>query len=94
MCPGIVGTTLWKAGERRHDTFGGAQPSSEQVGAVMQHLGMPMEAVTAATLRGLKDGEFIIVTHPHAVEFAHMAVVISGEVLGQDAEIALDTLYL
>ena len=70
LCPGIVGTTLWKASERRHDRYGGAEVGSEQAGAAMQHIGMPVEEVAAATLKGLAEEIFFIVTHPHAVEFA------------------------
>jgi len=69
LCPGIVGTTLWKASERRQDRYGGAEAGSEQAGAAMQHIGMPVEDVTEATIRGLEEENFFIVTHPHAVEF-------------------------
>lgn len=69
LCPGIVGTTLWKASERRQDRYGGAEAGSERAGAAMQHIGMPVEDVAEATIRGLEEGSFLIVTHPHAVEF-------------------------
>ena len=69
LCPGIVGTTLWKASERRQDRYGGAEAGSEQSGAAMQHIGMPVEDVAEATIRGLEEETFFIVTHPHAVEF-------------------------
>lgn len=69
LCPGIVGTTLWKASERRQDRYGGAEAGSEQAGAAMQHIGMPVEGVAEATIRGLEEENFFIVTHPHAVEF-------------------------
>ena len=69
LCPGIVGTTLWKASERRQDRYGGAEAGSEQAGAAMQHIGMPVEDVAEATIRGLEAENFFIVTHPHAVEF-------------------------
>lgn len=69
LCPGIVGTTLWKASERRQDRYGGAEAGSEQAGAAMQHIGMPVEDVAEATIRGLEEENFFIVTHPHAVEF-------------------------
>lgn len=69
LCPGIVGTTLWKASERRQDCYGGSQAGSEQAGAAMQHIGMPAEEVAEATIRGLQQESFFIVTHPHAVEF-------------------------
>lgn len=69
LCPGITGTTLWKASERRQDRYGGAEAGSEQAGAAMQHIGMPVEDVAEATIRGLEAENFFIVTHPHAVEF-------------------------
>ena len=69
LCPGITGTTLWKASERRQDRYGGAEAGSEQAGAAMQHIGMPVEDVAEATIRGLEAETFFIVTHPHAVEF-------------------------
>ena len=69
LCPGITGTTLWKASERRQDRYGGAEAGSEQAGAAMQHIGMPVEDVAEATIRGLEVEDFFIVTHPHAVEF-------------------------
>lgn len=71
LCPGIVGTTLWKASERRQDRYGGAKAGSEQAGAAMQNIGMPVEDVAQATIRGLGEETFFIVTHPHAVEFGH-----------------------
>lgn len=70
LCPGIVGTTLWKASERRQDRYGGAEAGSEKAGAAMQHIGMSVEAVSDAAIRGLQDETFFIVSHPHAVEFA------------------------
>lgn len=70
LCPGIVGTTLWKASERRQERYGGAEAGSERAGAAMQHIGMSVEAVSDATIRGLQDETFFIVSHPHAVEFA------------------------
>ena len=69
LCPGIVGTTLWKASERRQDRYGGAETGSQQAGAAMQHIGMLVEDVAEATIRGLEEENFFIVTHPHAVEF-------------------------
>jgi len=68
LCPGIVGTTLWKASERRQDRYGGAEAGSEQAGAAMQHIGMPVEDVAEATIRGLEEENFLMVRRPHAVE--------------------------
>lgn len=69
LCPGIAETTLWKAGERRQDEFGGAVAAAPGSDAAMR-CGMPAEDVARITLEGVKAGSFIIPTHPHAVEFA------------------------
>ena len=69
LCPGITGTTLWKASERRQDRYGGAEAGSERAGVAMQHIGMPVEDVAEATICGIEEETFLIVTHPHAVEF-------------------------
>ena len=37
---------------------------SEQAGVAMQHIGMPVEDVAEATIRGLEEEAFFIVTHP------------------------------
>ena len=70
LCPGIVGTTLWKASERRQEAYGGGTQAPEQAGAMMQHIGMPADDVAERALVGLEANEFLIVTHPHAVEIA------------------------
>ncbi len=70
LCPGIVESTLWRASERRQDSFGGASPAPETAGAFMSQVGMPAEEVAAAAVEGIRQGRFFIVTHPHAVKFA------------------------
>ncbi len=70
LCPGIVESTLWRASERRQETFGGASPAPEMAGAFMSQVGMPAEEVAAAAVKGIRQGRFFIVTHPHAVKFA------------------------
>ncbi len=69
-CPGIVESTLWRASERRQETFGGASPAPETAGAFMSQVGMPAEEVAAAAVEGIRQDRFFIVTHPHAVKFA------------------------
>ncbi|MGI9326330.1 MAG: SDR family NAD(P)-dependent oxidoreductase [Pseudomonadales bacterium] len=70
LCPGIVGTTLWRAGERRQAEFGDTPPASAEAGAVMQHLGMNAQEVADKAVTGIESGEFLIVTHPHAIDIA------------------------
>ncbi len=69
LCPGIVESTLWRATERRHEAYGGAEPGNE-LGAAAMALGLPAEDIAARALRGVRDEEFFIVTHPHVVEIA------------------------
>lgn len=69
LCPGIVESTLWRATERRQDVFGGAEPANE-AGAAAMALGIPAEDIAERVVRGVRDGAFYIVTHPHVVEIA------------------------
>ena len=70
LCPGIVDSTLWRASERRQETWGGAVAAPDAVGAFMKQVGMPAEEVAAKTIAGIKAGEFFIVTHSHSIRFA------------------------
>ncbi len=70
LCPGLVGSTLWKATERRPSAFGGPSEAAEMAGAFMNHMGMPANDVAEKALAGVRRGDFLIVTHPHAVEYA------------------------
>ncbi len=70
LCPGLVDSTLWKALERRQDSFGGAGEVSDTVGAFMQHIGMSAGEVAQRTIAELSKGTFLIVTHPHGIELA------------------------
>lgn len=71
LCPGIVDSTLWRAGERRQAQFGGPWAVPEQGGAFMRQIGMPAAEVAAMAVEGIRTGEFYIVTHPHAVGVAN-----------------------
>ncbi len=71
LCPGIVDSTLWRAGERRQAEYGGPAAAPEASGAFMRQMGMPAAEVAARAVEGIRTGEFYIVTHPHAVGIAH-----------------------
>ncbi len=71
LCPGIVDSTLWRAGERRQGEFGGATVAPETGGAFMRQVGMPAAEVATMAVEGIRTGEFYIVTHPHAVDIAN-----------------------
>lgn len=68
LCPGIVQSTLWRASERRHDSFGGAVAANPS-GAASMEMGMPAERVAQAVIAGVEAGNFYILTHPHVVEY-------------------------
>ena len=70
LCPGIVDSSLWRAGERRQAEFGGPSAAPETGGALMREVGMPAAQVAAMAVEGIRTGEFYIVTHPHAVDIA------------------------
>ena len=71
LCPGIVDSSLWRAGERRQAEFGGPSAAPETAGAFMAQVGMSAAEVAAMAVEGIGTGEFYIVTHPHAVDVAH-----------------------
>ena len=85
LCPGIVESTLWRASERRQETFGGASPAPEMAGAFMSQIGMPAEEVAAAAVEGIRQGRFFIVTHPHAVRFAQSRWEEIGQAFAEQA---------
>ena len=70
LCPGLVGSTLWKATERRPEALGGPSEGAEMAGAFMNNVGMSANDVAEQAVAGVRRGDFLIVTHPHAVEFA------------------------
>ncbi|MDE0192213.1 MAG: SDR family NAD(P)-dependent oxidoreductase [Gammaproteobacteria bacterium] len=70
LCPGIVDSSLWRAGARRQAEFGGPSDAPATGGAFMSRTGMPAAEVAAAAVEGIRTGRFYIVTHPHAVGIA------------------------
>ena len=69
LCPGIVESTLWRASERRQQTYGGAEAANE-LGAAAMALGLPAKEIADRVVAGIRDEAFLIVTHPHVVEIA------------------------
>jgi len=69
FCPGIVTSTLWRATERRQNTFGGTEAANE-AGAAAMALGLPAEDIAKRVIQGIREEQFFIVTHPHVVEIA------------------------
>ena len=70
LCPGFVTSTLWRSSERRPESAGGAQEADAGFAGKMQEHGMPAEEIGERVVRGVRDERFLIVSHPHAVEFA------------------------
>jgi NAD(P)-dependent dehydrogenase (short-subunit alcohol dehydrogenase family) len=69
LCPGLVGTDLWRSATRRGEAYGGPETAPQGAESVMA-AGMPVEQVAEAVLRGVDAGEFLIVTHGHARRYA------------------------
>ncbi len=70
LCPGIVDSTIWRASERRQESYGGASPGEEAAGEFVRQIGMPAEEVAAKAIEGIRAGSFFIVTHPHSAGIA------------------------
>lgn len=70
LCPGIVNSTIWRAAERRQQAFGEGAPAPEMAEAFFENVGMPAREVAEKAIAGMRRGDFLIVTHPHAVRFA------------------------
>ena len=58
LCPGLVSTTLWRAGERRPDEFGGSVASDASGSAFMQ-MGKTPEDIAEQTVKGVANDEFL-----------------------------------
>ena len=70
LCPGIVGSTLWKATERRQEKFGGPEEANAAAASVMNQMGMSAEDVAKCVVSGIENENFYILSHPHVVQFA------------------------
>ncbi|MCY3687789.1 MAG: SDR family NAD(P)-dependent oxidoreductase [Gammaproteobacteria bacterium] len=70
FCPGIVDSTIWRASERRQESYGGASPGEEAAGELVRQIGMPADEVAAKAIEGIRAERFLIVTHPHAASIA------------------------
>jgi NAD(P)-dependent dehydrogenase (short-subunit alcohol dehydrogenase family) len=70
LCPGMVDSTIWRAGARRPEDFGGAIEVAEGGGAMLEEYGMPAAEVADAVMGGVEQENFYIVMHPPVVELA------------------------
>jgi len=69
FCPGIVQSGFWNAARNRPAAFGGAEEAAPQMKAI-QDRGMDALDIGRRAVDGVRRGEFLIVTHPHARAFA------------------------
>src|SRR5688572_2612812 len=69
LCPGVVATDLWRAGERRPTAYGGPEAGNDIARSIMSRGMDPLE-VGRRAVAGVERGDFFIVTHPHARAFA------------------------
>lgn len=69
LCPGLVATDLWRAGEHRGEAYGGALPVEHGSRAIIA-AGMPVDEVATAFFDGIASDEFLIMTHGHVRRYA------------------------
>ena len=69
LCPGVVQTDLWNAARNRPDAFGGEKDGDDFSRKLMGH-GMGAEEVGQRVVAGIRDEEFLIVTHSHVRRYA------------------------
>jgi NAD(P)-dependent dehydrogenase (short-subunit alcohol dehydrogenase family) len=70
VCPGAVKTQLMNSSRYRLDRFGGPTEPDPAIsdGGQMQS-GMEADEIGERTVKGVENGDFYIVTHPHVREF-------------------------
>jgi NAD(P)-dependent dehydrogenase (short-subunit alcohol dehydrogenase family) len=68
LCPGIVNTNAWDAGRNRPDVYGGPTQGNPQNLAALQTYGLSPEFVGHLVVRGIRNEEFYIWTHPFTLE--------------------------
>jgi NAD(P)-dependent dehydrogenase (short-subunit alcohol dehydrogenase family) len=64
LCPGWVNTTIWNAMRNRPERFGGARTLPEEVGQTWKDRGADPADVARAVVRGVKNEDFYILSHP------------------------------
>jgi NAD(P)-dependent dehydrogenase (short-subunit alcohol dehydrogenase family) len=64
LCPGIVNTDIWNCARNRPERLGGAVALPEVVGEQWRQHGMDPMEVGRLVVRGLRRGDFYILTHP------------------------------
>lgn len=72
LCPGFVSSSLWRSAERRPASLGGTPRTDESggIGRALQEHGMPADEVARRVIRGVRRGDFFILTHAHVVDIA------------------------
>ncbi|MDE0036524.1 MAG: hypothetical protein OXU77_03060 [Gammaproteobacteria bacterium] len=61
LCPGIVDSSLWRAGERCRAEFGDPSDAPATGGTFMARAGMPAAEVAAAAAAGIRTGQFYMI---------------------------------
>ena len=69
LCPGIVESELWRSGERRPESLGGAVPAPKE-NAVSMRFGLPAKDVAERVMQAIENESFYVLTHPHVVDIA------------------------
>lgn len=64
LCPGWVNTAIWNAMRNRPDRFGGSRSLPEEVGQMWKDRGIDPADVARALVRGIRNGDFYILSHP------------------------------
>jgi len=69
LCPGVVRTDFWNATRNRPAEFGGPAVAAKEIKAIMDH-GKDALEIGRQAVAGVERGDFYIVTHPHARQYA------------------------
>ncbi len=62
LCPSVVATQLWNAGRNRSDRYGGPIATNDIARSIMAR-GLDPSVVARVALDGVRDREFLILTH-------------------------------
>jgi NAD(P)-dependent dehydrogenase (short-subunit alcohol dehydrogenase family) len=67
VCPSMVATRIWTAGQRRPDRFGGPVPANEVARSIMARAATP-ERTAALALDAVERGSFLVLTDPASLK--------------------------
>ncbi len=67
MCPSMVATRMWAAGQRRPERYGGPLPANDTARSIMCRAATP-EHTAALALDGVERGSFLVLTDPVSVK--------------------------